>query len=179
MDELIDIVDKNGRIRFQTTIKEACQKGLLHKAVNIIIVNTKGEIYLQKRSRGKPAYPLHWDISASEHLKSGENFKQAAHRGLMEELSIITKLKRLRERHIQTSEFIKKGEKIIENELVELYSGIYNRKIKINKEEVEQGKFTSLNNLKSRVGSKAIKLTPWAKDELSFLLNNLKLFKIF
>jgi len=97
--ELIDIVDKTGKVTRQATRSEVYKKGLLHPAVNIVVINKKGQIFIQRRS-SKKILPLYWDISASEHVKSGENYKSAAIRGLKEELSITASVKLLREKHI-------------------------------------------------------------------------------
>src|SRR3989344_5510301 len=116
--ELIDIVDENGKVIGQVTRQETYRKGLLHPAVNVIVLNNNGEIYLQRRSANKKSYPLYWDISISEHLKSGEDFEKAALRGLLEELSVVAPVKLLRGKHIQKSEFTKDGQLIKEYELV-------------------------------------------------------------
>ena len=143
-----------------------------------MIFNSKYQLYLQQRSQSKASFPLYWDISASEHLKPGETLKQSAERGLTEELSIKTKLKRIRTQHTQRNEFNKNGQKIIENEIVELYAGLYSGKIKIDPNEVKTGKFISLPKLKTLMRQGKIKLTPWALDEIDYL-NNLKLLEIF
>ena len=97
--ELIDIVNKTGKVIGKTTRSQAYKEGILHSAVNIIVINKKGQIFIQRRS-SKKILPLYWDISASEHVKSGENYKSAAIRGLKEELSITASVKLLREKHI-------------------------------------------------------------------------------
>lgn len=176
-NEILEIVNIKGEVIKKAKRSTAYQKGLLHKAVNILIFNSKYQLYLQQRSKCKSSFPLYWDISASEHLKPGETFKQSAERGLMEELSIKTKLKRIRTKHSQRNEFYKNGQKIIENEIVELYAGLYSGNIKIDRTEVKVGKFISLSKLKTIIQQGKIKLTPWALDEINYL-NYLKLLKI-
>ncbi len=168
-NEVIEIVNKNGKIIGNTTRQKAYQKGLLHLAVNMFVFNSKGQVYIQKRSASKSSFPLYWDISASEHVKPGESPKNAATRGLMEELSIITNVKLLRKKHIQKSLFVKKGKNIIEHEIVRLYSTKYDGKIKIDKNEVASGKFVSLSKLKSLL--KTEKFTPWGIEEIEYILN--------
>lgn len=171
-NEVIEIVDRKGKFVKISTRKQACKHGLLHKAVNIVIFNNKNQIYLQKRSSNKSAFPLHWDISASEHIKPGETPKNAAIRGLIEELSIKTKVKLLRNKHIQKSVFKKNGKNIIENELVRLYFAKYDGKIKIEKNEVTAGKFVSFSRLKNLI--KKEKFTPWGTEEIQFLIKKQK-----
>ncbi len=175
--EIIEIVNKKGQVVTKSRRSTAYKKGLLHKAVNILIFNKKGEIFLQKRSKIKSSFPLHWDISCSEHLKPNESYKEAALRGLIEELSIKTSIKILRKKHHQQSKFYKKGQQIIENELVVLYQGTYDGKIKMDKNEVYSGKFLSLKKVKTLLLTPETRFTPWAKDELEFLLKEFP-FKI-
>ena len=167
MEEVIEIVNKNGKVVGKTTRQKAYKKGLLHLAVNMFVLNSKGQVYIQKRSASKSSFPLHWDISASEHVKPGETPKNAALRGLKEELSINTKIKLIRKKHIQKSIFKKNGKNIIENELVRLYLAKFNGKIKIDKNEVASGKFVSLKLLKTLI--KKEPFTPWGLEEIQFL----------
>ena len=75
--EVVDIIDKDGNVIGQATRSEVYKKGLLHPAVNIVVMNKRGQIFIQQRSAQK-ILPLYWDISASEHVKSGEDYKSAA-----------------------------------------------------------------------------------------------------
>ena len=177
--EIIEAVNSKGQVIGRVRRSTVYQKGILHKAVNIIVFNKDKELYIQQRSKTKTSFPFFWDISASEHVTIGETYKQAALRGLKEELSIKVKLRKIRGKHNQKSEFIKNGKKIIEDELVELFMCVYDGKIITNQKEVNTGKFVSLKTLKSKMKSKKIKLTPWALDELQFLIKNLKNLKHF
>ncbi len=90
--EHIDILDKAGnKTGDNATNDEAHKKGLIHKVVHIWIINSKGEILLQKRNKLKKAYPLHWDMSAAGHIDSGETSLEAAKRETFEELGLSLK----------------------------------------------------------------------------------------
>lgn len=169
--ETVDIVDRTGKVIGQATRSQIYKKGLLHPAVNIVIVNKKGQLFIQRRSP-KKILPLYWDISASEHVKSGEDYKSAAIRGLEEELSIIAPVKLLRDKHIQRNEYITKEICLIEYELVELYGAIYDGKIEVNQEEVSEGRFVSFEGLDKLIKDDQIKFSPWGLDELNYLLDN-------
>lgn len=169
--EAVDIVNKNGEVIGKATRSQVYKEGLLHPAVSIIVVNKKGQIFIQRRSP-KKILPLYWDISASEHVKSGEDYKSAALRGLEEELSIVASIKLLRNKHIQRNEHIIKDICIIEYELVELYGVIYNGNIEINQDEVAEGKFVSFQKLNELIKNDQIKFSPWGLDELNYLFNN-------
>lgn len=169
--EAVDIVDRTGKVISKATRSQVYNEGLLHPAVNIVVVNKKGQIFIQRRSP-KKILPLYWDISASEHVKSGEDYKSAAIRGLKEELSITVSVKLLREKHIQRNEYITKEICLIEYELVELYGAIYDGKIEVNQEEVSEGRFVSIKKLNELIKNEQIKFSPWGLDELNYLFNN-------
>ena len=123
-DEIIEVVDSSGNFVRLAKRGEVYEQGLLHKAVNVVLFTPEKKIYLQRRSANKKSFPNFWDISVAEHLKPRESYKNAAVRGLLEELSIKTPVFKIREPHIQENVFEKAGEKIIENELAELYTGV-------------------------------------------------------
>lgn len=170
--EEVDVVNKTGKVVGKATRSQVYEKGLLHPAVNIVVINKKGQIFIQRRSP-KKILPLYWDISASEHVKSGEDYKSAAIRGLKEELSITASVKLLRERHIQRNEYITKEICLIEYELVELYGAIYDGKIGVNQEEVSEGKFISFKELNKLIKTNRIKFSPWGLEEINYLLQYL------
>ncbi len=68
---------------------------LLHRAVHILIFNTTGELFLQKRSRLKDRHPCVWDSSAAGHVDAGEDYDETATRELREELGISAALERV------------------------------------------------------------------------------------
>jgi isopentenyldiphosphate isomerase len=56
--------------------------------VHVFLVTPQDELLVQQRSRLKDLLPLALDCSVSEHLKAGESYRDAAERGLAEELGI-------------------------------------------------------------------------------------------
>jgi 16S rRNA (adenine1518-N6/adenine1519-N6)-dimethyltransferase len=68
---------------------------LRHRAVHILIFNSLGELFLQKRSRWKDRHPLVWDSSAAGHVDAGEEYDATAARELKEELGITAELTRV------------------------------------------------------------------------------------
>ncbi len=90
--EYLDVVDENNRVIGTKSRQEIHEKALRHRSVHIFIFNTRGELYLQKRSPHKDQYPDHWDSSAAGHTDPGETPLEAAQRELMEELGLEVKL---------------------------------------------------------------------------------------
>ncbi len=173
IDELLDIVDLEGEVTGQAQRGEVYRRGLLHKAVNILITDSNKRVFLQQRANDKKAYPLYWDISAAEHCKAGEDYKEAALRGVREELGISTPLKLVRPIHSQSSSYQNGAEIIYENELAELYLGVFDGEVNIDQKEVAQGGFYSVDEINQRVEG-GDRFTPWFLDEWNFLQTTLE-----
>jgi isopentenyl-diphosphate delta-isomerase type 1 len=95
--EYLEVVDEDNQVVGISSRKEIHEKGLRHRSVHIFIFNTKGELYLQKRSSTKDQYPKHWDTSAAGHTDPGESPIDAAQRELMEELGLDVPLMKVLE----------------------------------------------------------------------------------
>ncbi|WP_417875709.1 NUDIX hydrolase [Winogradskyella sediminis] len=89
MDELLDIVTKQGQPTGKTALKsEAHAKGLYHNTIHLWLYTSNGEILLQQRSHKKVIYPLLWDVSVAGHIDAGETFIEAALRETEEEIGL-------------------------------------------------------------------------------------------
>ena len=87
--EYLDIYDGNGApLGIKKTKKEAHAEGLWHKAVHIWIINSKGEVLLQKRSPLVDNHPDKWDVSAAGHISAGEDERTSALREVGEEIGL-------------------------------------------------------------------------------------------
>ncbi|MDP0489875.1 MAG: 16S rRNA (adenine(1518)-N(6)/adenine(1519)-N(6))-dimethyltransferase RsmA [Verrucomicrobiota bacterium JB023] len=87
-EELFDVVDEGNKVIGQASRQEVHAKGLKHRAVHVFLVNGKGEILLQKRSRLKDRDAGKWGSSSAGHLDSGEDYEPSARREIEEELGI-------------------------------------------------------------------------------------------
>lgn len=89
MDELIDILDKQGNSTGTTLLKsEAHKKGLFHATAHVWVYNRNGEILIQKRSSSKETYPNKWDVSVAGHISAGEDPISSAIRETQEEIGL-------------------------------------------------------------------------------------------
>lgn len=86
--EIFDIVDAEDRVIGQASRHEVHAKKLLHRAVHIFVFNTKGELFLQRRSQWKDTHPLRWDSSAAGHVNAGQTYDETAPREIEEELGV-------------------------------------------------------------------------------------------
>ena len=85
-DELFDVVDLNDSVISQAPRREVHARKLLHRAVHVLVYDSNGRLFLQRRSLSKDTFPGCWDSSCSGHLDAGENYLIAARRELGEEL---------------------------------------------------------------------------------------------
>lgn len=86
--ELLDVVDENNLIIGVKTRGEIHAQNLMHRSVHILVFNSAGEFFIQKRSMSKDNDPGLWDSSAAGHVDSGEDYHSCAIRELGEELGI-------------------------------------------------------------------------------------------
>ncbi len=164
--EILEFFDKNGRLLGAEKRDIVHSKGLFHRTVNVLVLNTEGMVFLQKRCAKKDICPSSWDISAAEHLKQGEDYQDAAKRCLKEELGIDAEAIKIRGVHLQKNEY-ENGKK--DYELVELYKAVCSSIIKINKYELEDGKFFRAEDIEKLIASNKNAFTPWFLDEWSYI----------
>lgn len=88
MTEYFDVVDEKDKIIGRATREECHKKGLLHRGIFVLVINSKGQILLQKRSMKKDTRPGYWTTSVSGHVDSGETYEEAAKREMHEEIGI-------------------------------------------------------------------------------------------
>lgn len=87
-EEIFDVVNERDEIIDAKPRSEVHRLGLLHRAVHILVFNSAGEVFLQKRSMSKDTHPGCWDSSCSGHVDHGEDYDFSAVRELSEELGI-------------------------------------------------------------------------------------------
>jgi isopentenyldiphosphate isomerase len=85
-EEVFDIVNNNDEVIGQLPRRIVHRDGHKHRAVHVLVFDSRGRIFLQKRSMSKDTFPGAWDSSASGHLESGEDYAACAVRELREEL---------------------------------------------------------------------------------------------
>jgi len=153
MEELFDVLNEKGQYLDRIETRGKCHKeGLWHKAVVVFIINSKGQVLLQKRSANKKLWPNMWDITAGGHVLAGEFGFEAIIREIKEELGLDINKEDITfiGSAISTSE--KKD--IIANHFNEFY--IINRdvdetKLKLQEDEVSEVKWIDKDEIIERV----------------------------
>jgi len=88
LHEMFDVVNERDEVIDRQPRSVVHARGLLHRAVHVLVFNSRGEIFLQKRSMKKDRQPGVWDSSASGHVDAGESYDACAVRELQEEIGL-------------------------------------------------------------------------------------------
>jgi len=84
--DIFDIVNSRDEVIGRAPRSEVHARGMLHRAVHVLVFNTRGELFLQKRSMTKDREPGLWSTSAAGHVDSGEDYDATVVREMGEEL---------------------------------------------------------------------------------------------
>ena len=117
--EMIDEYNKKGEKLGIIDKAVAHEKGILHKAVHVWVVNKNGEILIQHRCAQKKLYPNYWDCSFAGHIGAGESSIDAVLREGSEEIGIKVDTNNLE--FIGTVKEMLNYENIKSNEFVDIY----------------------------------------------------------
>lgn len=87
-EEILEVVDENDRVVGMERRGVIHAQGLMHRSAQVLVFNSSGALFLQKRSDSKDEFPGLWDSSAAGHVDPGESYLECARRELQEELGI-------------------------------------------------------------------------------------------
>ncbi|MDC0644528.1 isopentenyl-diphosphate Delta-isomerase [Crocinitomicaceae bacterium] len=138
---------------------EAHEKGALHRALSVLIVNSKKEILLQRRALGKYHSPGLWTNTCCSHPYPGEDPNKAAKRRLQEEMGMSAELEFLF-KFLYKCDF-ENG--LIEHELDHVFVGETDDTPHLNTDEAMAFKWMSIENLEQDMLSCPENYTFWFK----------------
>ena len=154
---------------------EVHKKGVKHYAFSVFLFNKKNELLIQKRAKEKYHSGGLWSNTCCSHFRNKTEFKnkkKTIRNRLKEELGIIYNgnLKFLK--IIEYNVNVNNG--LIENEIDYVYIGFIDENLNnleknINKYEVDDVKFITLNNLKKDIKKNKDKYTIW----LDIIINDI------
>ena len=134
MTEELILVNEQNRAIGSAEKSAVHEAGLLHRAFSIFLVNDKGELLLQRRSRAKYHSAGLWANSCCGHPRPGEATRRAAGRRLGEELGARATLRYFfRARYCTV---LPNG--LTENEIVYVYFGAAPGEYRLNPAEVAE-----------------------------------------
>ena len=169
-DEWFDIVTPEGKIvgKAPRRVVHGNPK-LLHPVVHAHILNSRGELLLQKRSPQKDLYPNSWDTAIGGHVHSGESVEKALLREAEEELGLSLPKYEPLFRYVHSNDY--------ESELVFSFLIQDDGPFYPNPEEISEVRFWNLDEINRQLG-KGI-FTPNFEQEFQLLLQVLQKRPIF
>jgi 8-oxo-dGTP pyrophosphatase MutT (NUDIX family) len=133
-EEIFDIVNERDEVVGQAPRKEVHARGLLHRAVHVLVFNSRGQLFLQQRSMTKDTAKGKWDSSSSGHVDRGEDYDMCAIREVWEEIGL--KLVQAPDRILRIEACAETGQ-----EFVWVYRCESEGPFTLNTEEIERGEW--------------------------------------
>lgn len=169
MEEFVVLVNPEDKVLGLMEKQQAHINGLLHRAFSVFLFNSNGEMLLQKRASGKYHSPLKWTNAVCSHPRNEETYLEGAKRRVKEELGIDVELS-------EKFNFIYKadvGNGLWEHELDHVFTGTFEGEFYLNKEEVEEVRYISPENLNQEISENPDNFTEWFKIILEEYKHNL------
>lgn len=174
IDSLLILVDENDQEIGQMGKMETHKLGLLHRAFSIFIFNSKGELLLQKRAMGKYHSAGLWSNTCCSHPQVGESIVEAAERRLQEEMGIRTTLKTIYSFIYQAT--FDNG--LTEHEYDHVLVGNCDELPIINREEVSDYRYISLEDLTDEIHTMPDQYSIWLKICFAELKQQLQTIRV-
>ncbi len=149
---------------------KAHEKGLLHRAFSVFLLNESNELLLQRRALNKYHSPGLWTNTCCSHPRENESVINAANRRLIEEMGIKSSLR-------EFLSFIYKAEfdnGLIEHELDHVLIGKFTGIPQINIEEVCDWKWENIDFIKKDIKTNSGIYTVWFKIIFEEFYNKIK-----
>ncbi|WP_288404605.1 NUDIX domain-containing protein [uncultured Deinococcus sp.] len=88
LQEWLDLVDEHDRVIGRVERDRAWRERLPVRVVNAFLVNSRGELWIPRRTRTKKTFPDSLDLSVGGHVGAGETYEAAFRRETREELNL-------------------------------------------------------------------------------------------
>lgn len=157
MEEQVILVDTQDNPIGLMPKMEAHEKGVLHRAFSVFILNDAGELMLQQRALHKYHSPGLWTNTCCSHQRDGETNIAAGKRRLQEEMGFETELR-------EVTSFIYKApfdNGLTEHELDHIMIGRYNEEPNINSDEVANWKWMPIDAVRDDINQHPENYTVW------------------
>ena len=158
LEEKVILVDRSDRQIGVAEKLQAHHEGLLHRAFSIFVLNSQGQLLLQKRAKHKYHSGGLWTNTCCSHPRPDEPTELAVHRRLQEEMGFNCELREI-------FSFIYKAKLdhgLTEHEFDRVFVG-YSEPI-LNPEEAEDWKWIDLTSLQDDIQKNPQSYTYWLRD---------------
>ena len=158
-EEQVILVNENDEQIGLMPKMEAHEKAVLHRAFSVFVFNEQNQLMLQQRAAEKYHSPLLWANTCCSHQRDGESNLEAGKRRLQEEMGFVCELE-------EKTSFIYKApfdNGLTEHELDHVMVGYYNDEPVINRAEVENFKWMTVEEVKADMALNPEIYTEWFK----------------
>ena len=147
--EYLDVFTKYGEPTGESVERDIVHKeGMFHKSIHVWILNSKGELLVQRRDSSKKNYPNMLDTSFAGHVSSKEGLLEAIIREGKEELGLDIDIECLNYLFAIKSEK-KIRENYYENEINDVY--LYEKDVKIDECKFTDNEVSEIKYIDFRV----------------------------
>lgn len=171
MKELI-LVNGNDEVTGYGDKTDIHRKGLLHRAFSILVVNSRGELLLQKRASGKYHSGGLWTNTCCSHPLRDQTTGEAARNRLREEMGFDCGLN-FAFKFLYKARF---GNGLTEHELDHVFTGRYDGPVQINPAEVEDYRWADADAVRAGMSEAPEAYTVWFRlimERIGFDLKNI------
>lgn len=155
--EYVILVDEKDREVGTIEKMQAHREGKLHRAVSVIIFNTKKEVLLQKRASVKYHSANLWSNTCCSHPRPGESNMDAAKRRLYEEMGIHCELQEM----FNLTYNLKLEDGLKEHEYDHVFAGISNDVPLPDPMEVSDWKYVKVEELSKQLKEHPERFSEW------------------
>ena len=138
-EEIVTIVDEKNNVVGSAPRSRMRADGMPHRATYILVFNSAGRLFVQKRTTIKDIYPGYSDVATGGVVLTGESYQTAALRELGEELGIYGVPLKV---HFDFYHELA-GNRVWGR----VYTCVHDGRMKLQKEEVESGAFYSIKEI--------------------------------
>lgn len=157
MEERVVLVDENDAEVGTLEKQRAHLEGRLHRALSVFVLNSRGEMLLQRRASAKYHSGGLWTNTCCSHPRPGEAVDEAARRRLREEMGIDIDLTPLFEFTYRAQV----GRGLVEHEYDHVFGGRYDGEPVPSADEVEGWRWVPVRDVAAMVREDPGVFTPW------------------
>jgi len=158
-EEQVVLVDANDNEIGLMDKMQAHKEGKLHRAISVLIFNSKKQLLLQKRAASKYHSPGLWTNTCCSHPRMNENPHETAIRRLNEEMGITCPL----EFKFSLTYKAQLDNGLIEHEYDYIYVGQCDSIPEPNPEEVSEWRYADMEEIGKQIKLAPGSFTPWFK----------------